>query len=82
MEKNNWWEPAVEIFTQVSGWIVAPIVLALVGGKMLDSHLGTKPWIFLGLTVLAFGVSCFGIVRVISRYIKKMEKEVRDKNLK
>lgn len=77
-ENNNWWRPGVEIFTQVSGWIAGPIILALVVGKALDSHFGTKPWVFLGLTGLAFLFSSFGIVRVTSKYIKDLEK--KDKN--
>ena len=47
----NWWKPAVEIFIQISGWIVGPIVMALVFGKMLDTRYGTKPIIFLFLQV-------------------------------
>jgi len=73
-EKQNWWKPGVEIFSQVSGWIVAPIVLALVFGKMLDTHYGTKPVIFLTLAGIGFLFSCFGIVRVVKKYIKEMKK--------
>ncbi|MES2315441.1 MAG: AtpZ/AtpI family protein [Patescibacteria group bacterium] len=74
---NNkpWWEPAVEIFSQVSGWIAGPIILALIAGKWLDSHFGTKPWIFLGLTGVAFIISIFGIIKVVSKYMKKIEQE-------
>ena len=46
----------------------------------LDGRFGTKPWIFLGLTLTAFIISAFGIVRVISRYMKKMEEENKNKN--
>lgn len=74
-----WWEPAVEIFTEVSGWIAGPIILALVLGKYLDGRFGTSPWIFLGLTGLSFIVSSFGIVRVVLRYMKKIEKTEKDK---
>jgi F0F1-type ATP synthase assembly protein I len=79
MEENKskipWWEPAAEIFSEVSTWVVVPIVLALIVGKYLDNHFQTKPFIFLGLTAFAFFVSCFGIVRVVSRYMKKIEEE-------
>lgn len=82
LNKNNsprqggasWWKPGVEIFSKVSGWIAVPIVLALISGKALDTHFGTKPWIFLGLTGIAFLISSFGIVRVISKYMKDMAK--------
>jgi len=73
--KGPWWKPGVEIFTQVSGWIAGPIILALILGKYLDARFATKPWIFLSLTGLAFLVSSFGIVKVVSRYMKKIESE-------
>lgn len=82
MQENNnkpWWEPAVEIFSQVSGWIAGPIIVALIGGKALDAHFGTKPWIFLGLTGVAFFISIFGIIKVVSKYMKKITQEEDNK---
>lgn len=77
LNKNRiWWKPAIEIFTRVSGYIVFPVILALIIGKALDSHFGTKPWIFLGLTVLAFVISCFSIVRTVTIYMKKIASSV------
>ncbi|OGI67240.1 hypothetical protein A3A05_02560 [Candidatus Nomurabacteria bacterium RIFCSPLOWO2_01_FULL_41_12] len=79
IEKNqNWWKPGVEIFSQVSGWIVAPIVLALVVGKFLDTRYGTKPVIFLSLAGIGFLITCFGIVRIVRKYIKDI-KDLADK---
>lgn len=69
------WKPAFQIFGQVSTWVVVPIILALIIGKMLDAHYGTDPWIFLGFTGLGFLVSSYGIVRVVGKYIKAIEKE-------
>ncbi len=81
MEENKnkpYWEPAVEIFTQVSTWIVIPIVMALIFGKILAAHYGTSPVIFLVLAGVGFLVSCFGIVRVIRKYMKQI-KDLGDK---
>lgn len=78
IESNNkkpWWEPAVEIFSQVSGWIAGPVIFALILGKYLDGRFDTKPWIFLGLTGMAFLVSTYGIVKVVSKYMKKVTEE-------
>jgi len=73
--KNDlWWKPGVEIFSQISIWVVIPIVAALIIGKWLDGRYGTRPWIFLGLTGLGFLVSIFGIVRTVQAYIRKIEK--------
>jgi F0F1-type ATP synthase assembly protein I len=68
-----WWKPGVEIFSEVSTWIVVPIVLALIFGKMLDAHFGTKPIIFLSLAGIAFLFSCYKIVRVVKDYMKKLQ---------
>ena len=76
---DSWFKPGIEIFIQVSGWIAVPIVLALVAGKALDTYLGTRPWFFLGFSSLAFLISSFGIVRVVSKYMKKMENKEKNK---
>lgn len=72
---NNgpWWKPAVVIMSEVSTWIVVPIVLALIFGKMLDAHYGTKPTIFLILVGIAFLFSCFRIFYTVKNYIKKLQ---------
>jgi F0F1-type ATP synthase assembly protein I len=67
------WKPALEIFSRVSTSIVVPIILALIVGKALDKHYGTDPWIFLGCTGLGFLISSYGIVRVVSKYIKEID---------
>jgi len=70
---SPWWKPAMEIIGEVSTWIVVPIVLALVFGKMLDAHYGTRPIIFLVLAGLGFLVTCFGMFRVIKNYMNKIK---------
>ncbi len=73
--KEVWWRSGLEIFYKVSGYIVIPVVLALILGKALDNYFNTKPWIFLGLTGVAFIVSSYSIVYTVSRYMKSIEKE-------
>lgn len=77
--KQNWWKPAVEVFTQISGWIVAPIIFALVFGKMLDTRYGTKPLIFLAFAGIGFLITCVGIVKVIKKYMKEI-KDLAEEN--
>ena len=36
-----WWKPAMQIFSEISTWIAAPIILAVIAGKALDNHFGT-----------------------------------------
>ena len=68
-----WWKPAVQLFSDVSTWIVVPIVCALVFGRMLDAHFGTRPRIFLIFAGVGFLVTCFGFYRVIKNYMKKLQ---------
>jgi len=68
-----WWKPAVELLSEVSTWIVVPIVCALIFGKMLDAHFGTKPRIFLIFAVIGFLVTCFGMFRIIKNYMKNLQ---------
>ena len=70
--KGPLWQEGLRVFADISGWIVGPIVVALFAGKALDAHFGTKPWIFLALTVLAFGMTIRGIVKVVKNYMKKL----------
>jgi F0F1-type ATP synthase assembly protein I len=73
LNTGPWWKPGMQIFSEISTWIVVPIVLALIFGKMLDARFGTKPVIFLSLAGLAFLFSCFKIVRVVKDYMKKVK---------
>ncbi len=72
MNKGVWWKPAVQVFSEISTWIAFPIILALIAGKALDKHFGTKPVMLLVSALLAFLISSFGIVRTTKKYAAKM----------
>ena len=71
------WIPALQIFSEVSTWIFMPIILALIAGKALDRHFGTKPTLLLVSAGVAFLISAYGIVKSVKKYAKK----IKDKNL-
>lgn len=77
-----WWREGAMIFSEISAWIVVPIVLALVAGKKLDSNYGTEPWIFLGLALFGFLVTAYGIIKSVSKYSKRIKKEEEMTNKK
>ena len=70
------------IFANISGWIAGPIILALIVGKWLDNKYDSDPWFFIGLTGVAFFISIFGILKILMKYIKDIEKEAREKREK
>ena len=78
--KNSiWWKPAVEIFSEISTWIAVPVILALIAGKALDEHYGTKPWMLLILAGIGFLISSYGIVKAVKKFIEKTKEEVKKK---
>jgi len=83
-EKSDkaWWQPAMTVFAEVTGWIVVPIVAALFLGRYLDEKNDSSPWYYLGLTSVAFVISCIGIVIVASKYIRQIERENKEKKEK
>ena len=79
--QKPWWQPAITVFAEITGWIATPIIAALYLGRYLDEKFDSYPWFFLGLTAIAFIITLIGIVRVAHRYIRQIEKEARQNNL-
>lgn len=78
MENKNkiippWWRDGLVNFAKVSASIAIPIIIALYLGRYLDIQFGTTPWIFLGLTAIAFVVSLVSIYTSMVKYIKDLE---------
>jgi F0F1-type ATP synthase assembly protein I len=80
--EKAWWEPAMSVFAEVTGWIVAPIVAALFLGRYLDEKHNSAPWYYLTLTGIAFIISCIGIVIVAGKYIRQIDKENKEQGTK
>lgn len=76
-----WWQPGLIIFAKITGWIAAPIIIALYVGRSLDEKYGTDPWYFLGLTGLAFAISCIAMVVIAGKYIKKIELDNKNRKV-
>lgn len=80
MEKKNeiippWWRDGLVNFAKVSASIAVPIIIALYLGRYLDIKFGTTPWIFLGLTGIAFIISLVSIYVNMVKYIKDLEEK-------
>ena len=61
---------ALIIFTEMTTWIVLPIIGALFLGRWLDQRQETGNLYFFGLTALAFVISCVGVSLVGAKYLK------------
>jgi len=73
--EGPWWREGVKLMSDVSTWVVVPIVSALVLGKFLDRRFDTEPVIFLTLAGFGFFVTCYGIWKIVKDYMKKLEKK-------
>lgn len=72
-EKNNWWQPGVELFLKLSGWVAAPVIVAVFLGKWLDEKYNTDPWLFLLFIFIAFIISNIGIAYNAIRSINDLD---------
>ncbi len=80
-KKSNiaWWQPGLILFTRLSAWIVAPIMIAVLFGKFLDKSFGTDPWLFLATIIAAFAFSMVKIVRIGLKEMDADEKSANNK---
>lgn len=76
-QQAPWWQPGLILFLKLNGWIVAPVVIAIMAGKWLDRLLGTAPWILVVFIITAFTLSVFGITR---QGLKAMNKQDEKNN--
>jgi len=77
VSKNNqvaWWQPAVIMFAKLSGWIAAPIIIALYLGKWLDKKYDSAPRLLLVSIGLAFFISMVGLVKETVREYKTIDR--------
>lgn len=70
--KPVWWEEPLRIFTNLSGWVLAPLVAGYVIGRWLDSRNGTAPRYFLITIGVAFVASVAGMVRQAKKEYAKI----------
>lgn len=80
-KKSYWREPLVA-FGRMSGWVIGPVLVALLGGRWLDDKYHTTPFVFLGLTALAFIISIGGLIKETKKYLKRINKDIKKNDTK
>jgi len=73
------WAAAIQLFAQVSGWIVLPIISALFLGRWLDERYDKEPMFLLSCLAIAFVLTNVGLVKQTLSAMKKMDKESENK---
>ncbi|KKU37219.1 MAG: hypothetical protein UX49_C0001G0089 [Candidatus Wolfebacteria bacterium GW2011_GWC2_46_275] len=73
------WQPGMQLFLRLSGWIGFPVLIAVVVGNYLDTLYHTDPWLFLLSVGIAFVVSTFALIHYGLKEMKRIESEYPDK---
>jgi hypothetical protein len=73
VEKKAWWQPALEFFAQIAGWIVFPILAAIALGTWLDTLFGTGQKLYFSCVAIAFIITFVGLIVNTKSAMKKME---------
>ena len=76
---ENWWKFALPFFYQISGWIVGPIILALIIGNYIDDIYKSKPKYLIISVLIAFIISNIGLVLQVKKYLKSLKKDQNNK---
>jgi F0F1-type ATP synthase assembly protein I len=77
-----WWQPGIQLFARLSGWIGGPVIVAVFLGKFLDRKYQTEPWLFLATVGVAFVISMIALIRIGFREFRKIETEARNEKIK
>ncbi|MEA2092607.1 MAG: hypothetical protein U9P61_01400 [Patescibacteria group bacterium] len=67
------------LFLRFSGWIVGPVIVALIIGKIIDGRYESDPWATLIAIGVAFIFSMIGIVKETLKEYKKIVKDIDKK---
>lgn len=70
-----WWQPGMQLFLRLSGWIGGPIVVAVFLGKYLDKRYDSEPWLFLATVGISFVISMVALIKIGLEEFRKIEKE-------
>jgi F0F1-type ATP synthase assembly protein I len=76
-----WWQPGMQLFARLSGWIGGPIIVAVFLGKFLDRKYHTEPWLFLATVGIAFVISMVALITIGFKEFKKIESDAAREKL-
>ena len=64
---------ALALTTTISMEIAVTVTLGFWGGRFLDRHFGTEPWIMVAGVLLGMGLGILGIIQTLERFFKDKE---------
>lgn len=73
--KNNYSGKIINLLINTTAWIVGPVLLGVLVGKILDQKFKTDPWLFLVSIGVCFLISMFGLIRNALKEFRSIEEE-------
>ncbi len=80
--KKPYWQEPMMVFGKMSGWVAGPVLVSLFLGRWLDSKFHTAPFIFIGMTGIAFGISIYGIIREAKKSLNNIKSNEQSSDTK
>lgn len=80
--KNNYSGKIINLLINTTAWIVGPVLVGILVGKILDQKFKTDPWLFLISVGVCFLVSMFGLIRNALKEFRSIEEEYEEKEKK
>lgn len=77
-KEKAWWAEGLGLFSQITAWIVAPVITALFLGNFLDNRYGTSPRYLLICVGIAFIITNIGLIIEMLRYQKRLKDITQD----
>lgn len=74
-QKRAWWIEPLMVFVRLSSWIIFPLIVALLFGRLVDRVFSIEPYGTLGLTTLSFLFSLTILFRETKRALKNLKEE-------
>lgn len=71
-QKSSFWQ-ALGIAWELGYVIAVPIVVFALGGRMLDKHFHTSPWLLLAGILISITLSSIGLVWKFKKLMNAME---------
>lgn len=72
---NNYPGSILRLLSNITAWIVGPVIIGIFVGRWLDQKFNTEPWLFLISVGVCFLVSMFGLVNNALKEFKIIEDE-------
>ncbi len=71
--KRAWWVEPLTIFLKLSSWIVFPLIIALLAGRVVDQYFSIEPFGTLCCVTLSFFLSLIVLFRETRKVLRELK---------